>query len=226
MSFETALRLTEILLAWALVQSSVEHLVRASEQWLFVPRLVLALLLALGVAPGLASAGLLAHALLVLRRFDGPYNGGSDRMVLLCLICVTAAHWAPVSAWQELALGYLAGQLVLSYTMSGWVKLRNPDWRSGRALADVFLFSAYPVSEGLRVYADRQGLLWIGSWGVILFEVFFAVGMVHPMALGAVLTVAAGFHLANACVFGLNRFFWAWLTAYPSIFWLQDRLIG
>jgi hypothetical protein len=36
-------------------------------------------------------------------------------------------------------------QLVLSYFISGWVKVVNGDWRSGAALRDVFLFSAYPV---------------------------------------------------------------------------------
>jgi hypothetical protein len=25
-------------------------------------------------------------------------------------------------------------------------------------------------------------------------------------------------------LFGLNRFVWVWIAAYPSLFWLQDRL--
>jgi len=33
------------------------------------------------------------------------------------------------------------------------------------------------------------------------------------------------FHLGNACIFGLNRFFWVWLAAYPSILWLQGRIL-
>ena len=29
---------------------------------------------------------------------------------------------------------------------------------------------------------------------------------------------------ANACLFGLNRF-WIWICAYPSILWLQQRVM-
>jgi hypothetical protein len=37
--------------------------------------------------------------------------------------------------------------------------------------------------------------------------------------------VAAAFHLANACLFGLNRFLWIWLAAYPPLLWFQERVI-
>jgi hypothetical protein len=36
---------------------------------------------------------------------------------------------------------------------------------------------------------------------------------------------AATVHLANACQFGLNRFFRTWLAVYPEILWLQGRLL-
>jgi hypothetical protein len=39
------------------------------------------------------------------------------------------------------------------------------------------------------------------------------------------LGVAGLFHLANACLFGLNRFLWFWIASYPSILWLQARLM-
>ena len=39
------------------------------------------------------------------------------------------------------------------------------------------------------------------------------------------LALAGLFHLANACLFGLNRFFWTWLAVYPAIVWLQDRVV-
>ena len=38
------------------------------------------------------------------------------------------------------------------------------------------------------------------------------------------LSFATLFHFANACLFGLNRFFWIWLAAYPSLLWLQQRV--
>lgn len=227
MSFDAALRLTELLLGVALLQHSLEHLVAPrDERLLFAPRAVLAALLMLGVTPGLTTAALLALGLLILRRFDGPYNGGSDRMSLLTLICLCAAHLLPQQPWREAAFGYLAVQLVLSYVISGWVKIVNPGWRSGVALRDVFRFSAYPVSERLRRLAERPRLLLVMSWCVMLFELLFPLTLQSWTTLVAALAVAATFHLANACLFGLNRFLWAWIAAYPSILWAQQRLVG
>ena len=62
------------------------------------------------------------------------------------------------------------------------------------------------------------------SWAVILFELVFPLTLLSRQTLVAGLVVAATFHLANACLFGLNRFFWTWLSVYPAILWLQARL--
>ena len=227
MSLDTALRATEILLALVFLQQSAEHILnRRGEALLFALRAALALLLLFGIAPLTVLLALSAHSLLVLHRFAGPYNGGSDRMGLLTLYCLTLAQALPPGPAREGALGYLAVQVILSYFISGQVKVVNPDWRSGRALRDVFAFSAYPVSENLRALAARPRLLWLMSWAVMLFELAFPAALLHPTALIGALIIAALFHLANACLFGLNRFVWAWLAAYPSIIWLQDRLLG
>jgi len=226
MSFETAQRLTEILLALALLQQSLEHLGGGrSAVRLFAPRIVLCLLMLFGVQSGWAVAGLALLGLPILVRFQGPYNGGSDRMGLLILFCLCLTHFAPGQTGREAAFGYLAVQLVLSYLISGWVKIVNPDWRSGRALRDVFRFSAYPVSENLRALAGCPRVVLAMSWAVMLFEIAFPASLLNPATLGIGLTVAALFHLANAVLFGLNRFFWTWLAAYPSILWFQDRFV-
>lgn len=225
MSLELAVRATEILLALAFLQQSAEHMVGArDERLLFLPRLLLSLLLLAGLQQGWVLLALSLHSLLVLWRFQGPYNGGSDRMGLLVLYCLTAAHWVPEGTAQEMAFGYLSVQVVLSYVISGQVKIANPDWRSGQALADVFRFSAYPVSEGLRGLAERPVLLWGASWSVMLYEVAFPLSFLSAEILAASLVVAASFHLANACLFGLNRFVFVWLSAYPSLLWLEGRL--
>jgi hypothetical protein len=222
MSLELALRLTEIVLGFAFLLQSVEHV--RDGRWLFGARIVLSVLLVVGFYTPMVSVALFVLALFMLKRFQGPYNGGSDRMGLLILCCVCLLHFMPSLRWQEYVFGYLAVQLVLSYFISGWVKIMNPEWRSGRALGDVFAFSAYPVSEGLRGLAERPRLLLAGSWAVMLFEVRFPLALVSQVSLIVALVVAAGFHLANACVFGLNRFFGIWLAAYPSLIWLQGRI--
>lgn len=224
MTIEAALRATEILLAFALMQASLEHFSLGQHRVLFTFRGGLCLLLASGAAPALTCAALWPTSLILLHRFDGAYNGGSDKMGLLTLTCLTLAHLIPEAA--ELALAYLGVQLTLSYAVSGWIKLRDPNWRRGTALQDVFLFSAYPQSLAIRGLAQRQTLLRIGSATVIALEVLFPLSLLHPITLAIALSLTALFHLANALLFGLNRFLWHWLAAYPSLLWLQDRLLG
>ena len=225
MNLESTIRCTEILLALAFLQQSAEHLRGPTdERRLFLPRAALSLLLLAGIAVQFVCLALVVNALFILKRFQGPYNGGSDRMGLLIICCLCLAELSPNSQWQEVAMGYLAIQLLLSYFIAGWVKVVNPDWRTGRALQDVFLFSAYPVSERLRILAERPRLLWVASWAVMLLELLFPFSVLTHATLIAALTLTALFHFANACLFGLNRFFWVWLAAYPSLLWLQERL--
>lgn len=225
MSLDLAIRLTEIVLAFAFLQQSLEHLhALQNERRLFILRIGLSLLLMSGFAAAWACLALVINALFILKRFQGPYNGGSDRMGLLILCCLCLTHFMPSTQMQEYVFGYLALQLVLSYFMSGWVKIVNPQWRCGKALEDVFRFSAYPVSESLRKWAERPTLLLLMSWAVIMFELLFPLTLLSPATLIVGLIIAATFHLTNAFIFGLNRFFWFWLAAYPSILWLQHRV--
>lgn len=225
MSLDLAIRLSEILLALTFLQQSVEHF-RAvrGERVLFIIRFALSIFLLFGMLAQWVLMALAILSVIILRRFGGPYNGGSDRMGLLILWCLCVVHFMPDSRWQEYVFGYLAVQLVLSYFMSGWVKVVNQHWRSGRALCDVFVFSAYPVSERSRRWADRPLLLMVMSWMVIMFELLFPLSLMTHISLIVALAVAAVFHFANACLFGLNRFFWVWLAAYPSLIWLQQRV--
>lgn len=226
MSFDLAIRLTEILLGFAFIQQSMEHLYGPKQdQYIFIIRLILCLGLFIGFATHLLCLALALNTLFMLHRFQGPYNGGSDRMGILVLFTLCFVHFLPNLTWQYLAFGYLAIQLILSYFTAGWVKFKNLEWRSGRALQDVFQFSAYPVSESLRGWADKPRLLFIMSWAVIIFEMMFPLMLLTQTTLIIGLGIATIFHFANACLFGFNRFFWVWIAAYPSLFWLQNHIL-
>jgi hypothetical protein len=226
MILEVAVRWSEILAGLAFLQQSAEHLTApANERRLYILRMVLALLLITGVQPAIIEALLVLLGIATLYRFQGPYNGGSDRMSLLLLFCLLAARLAPTRQWQEIALGYLAVQILLSYAISGWVKLTNPDWRTGQALQDIFQFSVYPVSERLRSLAMAPTLLLGLSWTLMLFEILFPLALFDARYLKAALVIGGLFHLVNGCVFGLNRFLWIWIAAYPCLLWFQQRVI-
>ncbi len=227
MSLDTAVRFSEVLMAVAFLQQSAEHLTAPlNERWLHLPRIVLAILLIASGEPLIVESLLLLIGVAALYRFHGPYNGGSDRMSMLLLTCLLLSHLAPSRQWQEIAVGYLAVQLVMSYAISGWVKVRNPDWRNGRALQNIFAVSAYPVSESLRSLAKQPALMLGLSWTMLLFEILFPLALLNATGLHAALAIAALFHLVNGCVFGLNRFLWIWIAAYPCLLWFQQRLIA
>ena len=227
MTLASALLWTQILMALAIIQQSAEHLAAgAGPRSLFILRILLCLCLLTGVPSLWALAGLAGLSLWMLHYFAGPYNGGSDKMSVLVLWSLLAAQLVPLGFWQELVIGYLAVQVLLSYFISGRVKLRNPDWRRGQALADVFAFSAYPVSENLRRLSTHPRLMVGASWAVIVLELAFPLALLNGNLLLGALGVMACFHLANACFFGLNRFFWIWLATYPVLIWFQDRIMG
>ena len=156
MELESAIRATEILLGFAFALSSAEHLYTAQKDRILpLIKLMASALLCFGV---LAPYMCLLLCLLTLRslyHYQGPYNGGSDRMGALILFCLTLANLLPQQQYQELAFGYLAIQLMLSYFMAGYVKIINPDWRNGQALQDVFSFSAYPAYANLHALAPK-----------------------------------------------------------------------
>lgn len=226
LTLDVATRVTEILLALAFLQQSGEHIFGSRDaRLLFIFRAGLSIILLLGHQSHWVLLALSLHSLLILHRYQGPYNGGSDRMGLLILYCLCLSRWLPDGIGTEAAFGYLGMQVILSYFISGQVKIVNPEWRSGRALQDVFSFSAYPVAGSLRALADRPRLLWGASWAVMLFEVLFPFSVLHPYALIVALGIATMFHVANAFLFGLNRFVWFWIASYPSILWLQSYAI-
>lgn len=225
MTMELAVRYSEILLALALIIQSAEF-VRYQKDLLILHwiRLLFSIFLLSGIQPLWIETLLLIISIRLILRFQGPYNGGSDSMTLLVLVCLWLWHLLPTTQWKELVLGYLAVQLILSYFQAGWVKLVNEDWRSGLALQQVFALTAYPVSESVRNLAGQKSLLFFMSWIIILFEILFPLAIFSEYLLIIFLLVALAFHLANAVLFGLNRFFWIWPAAYPVLLWFQSRI--
>ena len=105
MTLDGAIAASTAMMAAAFVQQSAEHLrpaARAAERRLFAMRITLSavLLAAVPLAPVAVPAllaGLMLLHLAILPFFNGPYNGGADRMSLLLLVCLTLAWWLPAA---------------------------------------------------------------------------------------------------------------------------------
>jgi hypothetical protein len=220
-----AVRASEILIALALIQQSLEHLANGRDRrFPFGLQLLLSLLLFTSWPAELPMLGLVGLRIYILAVYQGPYNGGSDRMAGLVLLSLLVAEWSSTSFVQEIAMGYLALQLLLSYFQPGVVKVINSEWRSGEALGKIFQFSNYPTADNLKNWGRSPKAMLLLSWMTISFELLFPLTLLHPAALQIGLALALVFHLINAMLFGLNRFFWVWPAAYPALIWFQARV--
>ena len=183
-------------------------------------RAALALVLMLGHAGPGSAVLLFVMALLLLLRWRGAFNGGSDFMTLvgltgLLLAKVLGLFTDTASAWHA-ALWYVAVQSLSSYFVSGWVKLMRPEWRSGRALTVFLDNGVYGPLPSNSIYR-RPRLAMLCSWGFTLWEGLFPLALLDVRLAVMFCAIAAVFHFLVFWFFGLNRFFWAWLSTFPAI---------
>lgn len=154
--------------------------------------------------------------------YRGPFNGGSDAMTHILLLTLSVGVlFSTQSVLFRAALLYLGLQTILSYFVAGVVKLRSPAWWKGLSLKFILVNSPYPIPSRVKKLFVEGPWSVIFSWGILIFEVAFPTVLLSFPAALVFLSVAFFFHLANAFVLGLNRFFWAWIAAFPAIFYLS-----
>ncbi|MDF3066701.1 MAG: hypothetical protein K0R38_2302 [Polyangiaceae bacterium] len=187
-------------------------------------RLLLALALVGGV--GLAAPALLVTQLAIGARFRGTFNGGSDYMTVVVLLGVSgAACFSSSPRAVKACLGYVCVQLVFSYFIAGVIKVARPRWRSGSGLGVLLASNRYGAPPWLtRPFLARPWLGRAATWAVLAFECGFPAALLGPRVALAFLGVGALFHLGNVLAFGLNRFFFAWLAAYPALLFFSMEL--
>ncbi len=180
----------------------------------------LAVTLMAGYLPLAGAVALFVLALLLLFRWRGAFNGGSDFMTLVGLTGLLIAH--SVGAYAGMAQGWRAGlwyvalQAITSYFMSGWVKLLRPQWRSGRALPFFLDTGVYGPLAADSVFR-RPLVARTCAWSFTVWEGCFPLALLDVRLAALFCAVAAAFHFGVFWYFGLNRFFWAWLTTFPAV---------
>ncbi len=183
----------------------------------------LAVLMMAGGLPLAGAVALFAIALLLLLRWRGAFNGGSDFMTLVGLTGLLIAHgvgaYAGMTQGWRAGLWYVALQSLTSYFMSGWVKLLRPEWRSGRALPFFLDTGIYGPLAADSVFR-RPALTRACAWGFTVWEGCFPLALLDVRLAAVFCAVAAVFHFLVFWFFGLNRFFWAWLVTFPAILYV------
>lgn len=173
------------------------------------------------------TAILLCSTVLICLRWRGTFNGGSDYMTIVVLSSLLVAQLFDRSPMVTLGcLWYIALQSCLSYFIAGVVKLRRASWRTGRALPGFLAAGVYGRGGFERVLITRPILTLLLSWFILLFECLFPLAFLHQSLCAAFIGCAALFHLANVAVFGLNRFFFVWVSTYPALLFCSQLGVG
>ena len=222
--------------SWRLQRADIPNApVRALLDVLFKPHmhqlhLVLRLCAAVALAVQGASLPLIGFLfvgnLLILIRWRGAFNGGSDFLTLVVLTGLLISQ--VVGAFGNVQLGWQAGfwyiaiQAITSYFMSGAVKLLRREWRNGSAMT-IFLNGAIYGPLSATHPLRNKWLALMGSWGFIMWEILFPLSLLDPRLAAVFCAVAALFHFLVFWFFGLNRFFWAWMCAFPAIIWCSAQ---
>jgi hypothetical protein len=163
---------------------------------------------------------LLLSNLLLLIRWRGAFNGGSDFMTLVLTCALTLGQtwsiWGGQAMGWVAALWYVSIHSITSYFMSGWVKLLNKSWRSGLCMP-VFLDSGVFGPLSARSVLAQKPVAILCSWSFILWEACMPAALISPKLAWCFCACAVVFHFLVFWFFGLNRFFWAWLASLPAI---------
>ena len=158
-------------------------------------------------------------------RWRGAMNGGSDSMNLVVALPLAIALTLRTPVAQAVAFGYITLQTTLSYFVAGCVKIREAEWRSGSALPIFLCTPQYGAPVWLQHTLQASPALSRGaSWGVMLFELSFPLAFTAPPFTLAFLVGAFCFHLINAYILGLNRFVFAWVSAYPAVLFVSQLI--
>jgi hypothetical protein len=177
-----------------------------------------AVLLMLGVIqPGVLSLILFVSFLMNLR-FLGAFNGGSDSMSFILVSGLWVSSLVENTRFSNAGMLWIGVQGILSYCLSGIRKARNPQWWKGEAITQ-FLENSRVRIAGIRPELMTQK--WISlsaSWALILFQISYPISTLSKDWCLRYLVIGLLFHLVNFMVFGLNRFFWCWISTYPAIY--------
>jgi hypothetical protein len=169
------------------------------------------------LAAALAAFVLTVHCLTNVRLLVG--RDGADQMQTIVWAGLFAFSLPLTEMARTAALGFIAAQLVLSYWTSGIAKVFSPAWREGSAVHLITRMATY-CSPGLARACGKRSVSMMFSRLTILFEVCGPVLLLVGRR-GAFTFVALGtlFHFGIAITMGLTTFLFAFLAAFPIIYY-------
>lgn len=172
-------------------------------------------------AIGLCGYILAVRLLLGLRLIYG--FDGSDQMHAIVWSGVLVFLASPSASIKDLALAFIAAQLLLSYLTSGIAKLLSPIWRSGKAVGLIVRTESYGHRNAHRLI-ERLHLSGPLSRGTMMLEVIGPLlVLMGPRTTIVFICCGVIFHLGSAIIMGLNSFVWAFIACFPAVLYISER---
>ncbi|MBC7429963.1 MAG: hypothetical protein H7336_15220 [Bacteriovorax sp.] len=159
---------------------------------------------------------------LITLRWRGSFNGGSDYLTLIILLCLCIGFIHPLLG--KAVLWYITLQVISSYFMAGLYKIKQKKWRNGAAVYGFVSSASYKTPQFIVNKCEDPTTAKILAWSVILFELTFPLVLSHPYLTVFYLGAGLLFHLGNFMTFGLNRFFWVWSASYPALYYCSKLI--
>lgn len=157
---------------------------------------------------------------LITLRWRGSFNGGSDYLTLIILLCLCMGFIFP--ALEKAMLWYISLQVISSYFLAGLYKIKQKKWRNGTAVYGFVSSPSYKTPNFIIDKSKDPTFALVIAWSVISFELTFPLVLSHPYLTGLYLMAGLLFHLGNFMTFGLNRFFWVWCASYPALYYCSQ----
>lgn len=151
---------------------------------------------------------------------------GSDHMNLIVFSAAFVGILAPeLSIIQLASMWFISIQYCLSILIAGIAKVASTTWRSGNALVGIMSSGPYGNDKMYDILLTHSSLSRCLSFSIIIFEctfwiIFFVPQEMRPL----IIFLGIAFHTAICIVMGLNNFFWAFISTYPTIWFCLQLL--
>ncbi len=191
-------------------------------------RFVSATMLLLAISAGKSTCTLLftVVVLTLLSHFRASAtNDGSDQFTLIVLIACLLAEAVGTPLAYRGACYFIAGEAMIAYSTSGWLKLLEPGWRDGSIVTDILASSTYGHASLYHLFANHRFIAILGGLIVAVGDCVLGVAALLPPSITIlVLVFGVVLHIGIARVLGLNTFLWAFCATYPPAYFVSSDL--
>lgn len=162
--------------------------------------------------------GFLASSSALTYRHHTVQSDGSEQLLFHVQAASALARLVGSPRTAQTCLWYIALQSTLAYSVAGYAKIAGPHWRSGRALGEVLRTESYGSRRAFQLVRTHPRAARGVGIAVIAGECSFPLLYLGRGRLAPAFVLTAGaFHVVNAGVMGLGRFFWAFASTYPAL---------